>query len=91
MSRLDEFLREHQNLERGKRPRLYIRVDEVPRTLAKRTKIWPRLRELIQGVELSGEGATTLTAYRQAPQETRPAASGKRSSARGRSKTRRKR
>jgi acyl-CoA synthetase (AMP-forming)/AMP-acid ligase II len=62
MRRLDEFLRE--NLERWKRPRLVIRVDEVPRTLAKRTKIWPKLREMIQGVELSGEGVTTLTAYR---------------------------
>ena len=52
--RIYEFLR--ANLERWKRPRLYIRVDEVPRTLAKRTKIWPRLRELIAWVDLAGDG-----------------------------------
>ena len=63
MRRLDQFLQE--KLERWKRPRLVIRVDEVPRTLAKRTKIWPKLREMVKGVELSGEGVTTLTAYRQ--------------------------
>ncbi|PYV16425.1 MAG: hypothetical protein DMG07_07800 [Acidobacteria bacterium] len=60
--RIDEFLQ--ASLERWQRPRLYIRVDEVPRTLAKRTKIWPRLRELIEGVELAGDGVTTLAAYR---------------------------
>jgi acyl-CoA synthetase (AMP-forming)/AMP-acid ligase II len=63
MRRLDQYLQD--KLERWKRPRLVIRVDEVPRTLAKRTKIWPKLREMVEGVELSGEGVTTLTAYRQ--------------------------
>lgn len=63
MRRVDEFLK--SNLERWKRPRLYVLVPEVPRTLAKRTKIWPKLRELIQGVVLTGDGVTTLTAYRR--------------------------
>jgi acyl-CoA synthetase (AMP-forming)/AMP-acid ligase II len=63
MRRVDKFL--ESNLERWKRPRLYILVPEVPRTLAKRTKIWPKLRELIEGVVLAGDGVTTLTAYRR--------------------------
>jgi acyl-CoA synthetase (AMP-forming)/AMP-acid ligase II len=46
-------------------PRLYVRLDEIPRSLAKRVKIWPRLREIVEGVRLTGSGATTLGGYRR--------------------------
>jgi acyl-CoA synthetase (AMP-forming)/AMP-acid ligase II len=60
---VDRFLLER--LEHWKRPRLYVRVAEVPRTLAKRSKIWPQLRELIQGVELTDkDGVITMSEYR---------------------------
>ena len=62
--RLDEHMRQH--LERWKRPRLYIKVPEVPRSLAKRSKLWPRLRELIRDVRLQADDSTlTLTEYRE--------------------------
>jgi len=50
------MLDEHcvQNLERWKRPRLYRVVDEVPRTMPKRTKDMGALRRLVDGVRLSG-------------------------------------
>ena len=53
------------NFPDWKRPRLYIKLDEIPRSLAKRVKIWPRLREIVAGVTLTGAGATTLSAYRR--------------------------
>jgi len=60
---VDAFLREH--LEAWKRPRLYVKVDAVPRTLAKRSKIWPQLRGLIQGVALKAEDRVlTLGEYK---------------------------
>jgi acyl-CoA synthetase (AMP-forming)/AMP-acid ligase II len=52
-------------LERWKRPRLYIRVSEIPRTGAKRTKDHQRLKAMVAGIVLSGNGSTTLTAWRQ--------------------------
>ncbi len=61
---LQEFLLRH--LERWKRPRLYVKMDEIPRSMAKRVKIWPELRKIVDGVTLSGNGATTLGAYRLA-------------------------
>ncbi|MEO1997714.1 MAG: class I adenylate-forming enzyme family protein [Planctomycetaceae bacterium] len=51
-------------LERWKRPRLYIKLDAIPRTVAKQSKIWPRLREIVDGITLSGDGATTIGACR---------------------------
>jgi acyl-CoA synthetase (AMP-forming)/AMP-acid ligase II len=62
MHRLQEFLL--RDLERWKRPRLYIKLDEIPRTVAKRTKIWPKLREMVEGITLTGDGATTYTEVR---------------------------
>ena len=53
-------------LERWKRPRLYIMVPEVPRSLAKRSKLWPKLRELTRDVRLQADDSTlTLTEYRK--------------------------
>ncbi|MGD9856343.1 MAG: class I adenylate-forming enzyme family protein [Planctomycetaceae bacterium] len=62
MQRLHEFLL--RDLERWKRPRLYIKLDAIPRTVAKQTKIWPKLRELVAGITLTGDGATTYGACR---------------------------
>jgi acyl-CoA synthetase (AMP-forming)/AMP-acid ligase II len=49
---LDEHCVEH--LERWKRPRLYRVVDEVPRTMPKRTKDMNALRGLVDGIRLIG-------------------------------------
>lgn len=43
------------SVERWKRPRLYVFVPEIPRTVAKRTKSFPELREMIKGVVVSDE------------------------------------
>lgn len=60
---IDRFLLEHY--DHWKRPRLYVKVSEVPRTLAKRTKIWPQLRELVRDVDLAdSHGAMTMGEYR---------------------------
>ncbi|MFR9805112.1 class I adenylate-forming enzyme family protein [Pseudonocardia sp. RS010] len=48
---LDEHCLAH--LERWKRPRLYLAVDAVPRTMPKRTKDMAALRSLVTGVVLS--------------------------------------
>ena len=45
---LDAFCIE--NLERWKRPRLYVVVDAVPRTAAKRSKMQGAMREKLQGI-----------------------------------------
>ncbi len=51
--------------EHWKRPRLYVKVTEVPRSLAKRNKIWPQLRELVRDVELTdSSGVVTMGEYR---------------------------
>ncbi len=48
-------------LERWKRPRLYVKLDEIPRTSAKRTKSLAHLRAMLEGVELSdADGVTAL-------------------------------
>lgn len=47
---LDAYCLAH--LERWKRPRLYIRLDEIPRTMPKRTKDLRVLRALVAGIEL---------------------------------------
>jgi acyl-CoA synthetase (AMP-forming)/AMP-acid ligase II len=48
-------------LERWKRPRLYVQVEAIPRTLPKRTKDIPALRAIVRDVRLAdAEGVTTL-------------------------------
>jgi acyl-CoA synthetase (AMP-forming)/AMP-acid ligase II len=48
-------------LERWKRPRLYGRVSQVPRTFPKRTKDQRALKALVEGITLrEGSGITTL-------------------------------
>jgi acyl-CoA synthetase (AMP-forming)/AMP-acid ligase II len=42
-----------ERLERWKRPRLYLRVPEVPRTMPKRTKDMRALRALVEGLALT--------------------------------------
>lgn len=55
---LDEHCLAH--LERWKRPRLYIPVEEVPRTTAKRSKQHGQLRTLVEGIVLrESDGITT--------------------------------
>lgn len=50
-------------VERWKRPRLYAFVDHIPRTAAKRTKSFPELRALLQGIVVSDEeGVVRLSA-----------------------------
>jgi acyl-coenzyme A synthetase/AMP-(fatty) acid ligase len=50
-------------LERWKRPRLYILVDEVPRT-AKRSKMHGAMRERLRGITLAdADGVVTLDAF----------------------------
>lgn len=58
-----------QTLERWKRPRLYGVLDEIPRTLPKRTKDLPRLRALLDGVEVPDAGpvATLGSVARRRP------------------------
>jgi acyl-CoA synthetase (AMP-forming)/AMP-acid ligase II len=53
-------------LERWKRPRLYVKLDAIPRTAAKRTKSLPDLRALLEGLEVSdADGVTTLGRLRE--------------------------
>lgn len=50
-----------QELERWKRPRLYVLVGEVPRTAAKRTKLQGEMRAQIKGISLRDQdGVTTV-------------------------------
>jgi acyl-CoA synthetase (AMP-forming)/AMP-acid ligase II len=53
-----EMLDRHckDGLERWKRPRLYGVLDEIPRTLPKRTKDLPRLRALLEGITVPDGG-----------------------------------
>ena len=52
-------------IERWKRPRLYGRVEEIPRTFPKRTKDLQAIRARFEGVALAeGEGIATLSAKR---------------------------
>ena len=52
-------------LEKWKRPRLYIKVDSIPRTLAKRTKMGHLLKEKLKDVQLKNtDSVLTLTDYR---------------------------
>jgi len=55
--KMKELLDKHcaENIERWKRPRLYIKVDEIPRTMAKRTKDLPKLRKMVDGIVLKDE------------------------------------
>jgi acyl-coenzyme A synthetase/AMP-(fatty) acid ligase len=39
-------------MERWKRPRLYVKLDEIPRTSAKRTKSIRDLKAIVEGIEL---------------------------------------
>jgi acyl-CoA synthetase (AMP-forming)/AMP-acid ligase II len=51
-----------ERLERWKRPRLYVAVDAVPRTMPKRTKDLRALRDLVAGVGLTdADGVTCLS------------------------------
>lgn len=60
---LDAHCMEH--LERWKRPRLYAVVDEIPRTMPKRTKDLAKLRALVEGVEVpDAAGVITLGSAR---------------------------
>lgn len=60
---LDEHCLAH--LERWKRPRLYLFVDEVPRTMPKRTKDLPALRRLVQDVtDTRAEGVVSRSLLR---------------------------
>jgi acyl-CoA synthetase (AMP-forming)/AMP-acid ligase II len=48
-------------LERWKRPRLYVLVDEVPRTAAKRSKMAPVLKARLEGLTVrDADGVTTF-------------------------------
>ncbi len=54
-----------ERLEKWKHPRLYVQLDEIPRTAAKKTKMGHRLAELIADVTLRNkDSATTLSHYR---------------------------
>jgi acyl-CoA synthetase (AMP-forming)/AMP-acid ligase II len=54
-----------KTLERWKRPRLYGRLAEVPRTFPKRTKDQKALKSIVAGVSLrEGEGVATLVTKR---------------------------
>jgi acyl-CoA synthetase (AMP-forming)/AMP-acid ligase II len=51
------------SMERWKRPRLYVFVDEIPRTAAKRTKMQGAMRQQIAGIKvMTADGVTTLNA-----------------------------
>ena len=53
------------SMERWKRPRLYVFVNEVPRTAAKRSKMQGEMRRLLgDAVVRDSHGVTTLTALR---------------------------
>jgi len=45
-----------ENLERWKRPRLYVPIAAIPRTDSKRTKDLAALREILDGVTLADDG-----------------------------------
>lgn len=52
--------------ERWKRPRLYVLVDQVPRTPAKRSKMAVAMRAQIEGLTVAdADGVTTLGALRK--------------------------
>lgn len=57
--KVDKYCRE--TLERWKRPRLYIKVDKIPRTLAKGTKAIQDLRKLTAGIHLSDKDGNVTT------------------------------
>lgn len=51
-----------ENLERWKRPRLYVLMEEIPRTMAKKTKSIADLKEIVRSVVLSeDDGVTTMS------------------------------
>lgn len=55
---LTEMLDKHRregSLENWKRPRLYVKVDEIPRTMAKKTKDLHVLRKMVEGIVLRDE------------------------------------
>ena len=53
------------HMERWKRPRLYVFVTEVPRTVAKRSKMQGEMRRLLGDAFVrNADGVTTLTALR---------------------------
>jgi len=57
---VDKYCMEH--LERWKRPRLYIKVEKIARTLAKGTKAIRDLKKSVEGIKLTDrDGITTLT------------------------------
>lgn len=59
-AQLDRHCLEH--LARWKRPRLYGRVAQIPRTMPKRTKNLAALRELVEGIELAAsDGIVTFS------------------------------
>jgi acyl-coenzyme A synthetase/AMP-(fatty) acid ligase len=61
---LDAYMSEA--LERWKRPRLYIFVDAVPRTPAKRSKMHGAMRDRVAGIVLrDAEGVVTIDEVRQ--------------------------
>jgi len=50
-----------KELERWKRPRLYIKMEEIPRTMAKRTRDMTKLKKIIKGIEVKeADGVVTL-------------------------------
>jgi|GEM_PF-540525 len=53
MEELNEYML--SELARWKRPRLYVRTDEIPRTTSKQTKITPQLEERILDIVLAEE------------------------------------
>jgi acyl-coenzyme A synthetase/AMP-(fatty) acid ligase len=58
-------------MERWKRPRLYVFVKEVPRTVAKRSKMQGEMRRQIGDLVVrDADGVTTLTALRRATDGT---------------------
>jgi acyl-CoA synthetase (AMP-forming)/AMP-acid ligase II len=66
---LDAHCLEH--LERWKRPRLYGRLEEIPRTMPKRTKDLQRLRALVEDVEVpDAAGVVTLGGLRETSSTT---------------------
>lgn len=59
-------------MERWKRPRLYVFVDSIPRTAAKRTKMQGALRQQLAGIWLrDADGVTTLGALAR-PNRAKP-------------------
>jgi acyl-coenzyme A synthetase/AMP-(fatty) acid ligase len=66
---LDDHCR--RAMERWKRPRLYVFVDAVPRTAAKRTKMAGEMRRILDGITLAeADGITTLSRLRAAASRT---------------------